>query len=325
MGYTMDVMRRARTRLEQENTLLRSRQNARQAEVYEKVPRIKKIDQELRRSMVAAAQAVLSGSDAPQAMEAVKQANLALQAERSALLAQHFPKGYLDDPVCAKCGGTGYVGTQMCACLDAICRQEQDKEAARLGDASHRLDSFRLDYYSDSFDSKYRAIPRKIMEKSLGICRDFVANFPQGSGNLLFNGGTGLGKTFLAVAVGKEVSRQGYTVCYEGAISLFEKLEKAKFNPTEENTRRGEEIANCDLLILDDLGTEFTGQFVAAALYNLINSRMLAEKSTIVTTNLLVSEIRQRYSPQIASRLDGEFTLVTFVGEDIRKLKKQGL
>ena len=324
MGYTMDVISRSRKRLEAQNAELRSKLGARQAQVYEKLPRVQEIDMLLRRTMVAAARAALSGQNARQAMEAVRQENLALQAEREELIRQHFGENYLEDKVCKACGGSGYVGAQMCQCLAAICRAEQDKEAARLGDASQHLAAFRLDYYSEAWDNSIGNIPRKIMEKNLQTCKEYAKNFSHGGGNLLFNGGTGLGKTFLAVAVGKEVAAQGYTVCYEGALGLFDKLEKAKFNPTEENLRRAQELENCDLLIVDDLGTEFAGQFVIAALYGLLNSRLQAGKAMIITTNLNISEIRQRYSAQIASRMDGEFTLVPFVGTDIRKLKKQG-
>lgn len=324
MGYTMDVVRRSRRRLEERNEALRSQLNARQEEVYRQIPRVREIDGELRRTMVAAARAVLSGSDGPQAMEKVRQENQTLQAQREALISRRFGEGYLEDKVCRRCGGSGYIGAQMCDCLEAICREEQDKEASRLGDAGQKLDSFRLDYYSDSWDSAIGGIPRKVMEKNWRTCVQYAQNFAKGAGNLLFNGGTGLGKTFLAVSVGKAVAAGGHTVCYEGALSLFDKLEKAKFSPTEENLRRAQELENCDLLILDDLGTEFSGQFVIAALYGLLNSRLLAGKPMIVTTNLTLEEIKRRYSPQIASRMEGEFTLLRFVGEDIRRLKKQG-
>ena len=219
---------------------------------------------------------------------------------------------------------TGKAKAVRMSTLDAICREEQNKEAARLGDASQRLDGFRLDYYADIWDDKAKCIPRRLMEKVLSVCKEYAKNFSLGGGNLLFNGGTGLGKTFLAIAVGKEVAAQGYTVCYEGALGLFDKLEKAKFNPTDENLRRAQELEECDLLIVDDLGTEFAGQFVIAALYGLLNSRLLAGKAMIITTNLNIDEIKVRYSPQIASRMEGEFTLLRFVGTDIRKLKKQG-
>ncbi len=324
MGYTMDVIRRARFRLDQENTLLRSRYNARQEEAYAKLPRIREIDRQLRSTMIAAAQAVLSGQDAPVAMDAVRRENQALQAEREALAEKHFPKGYLDDPICKACEGTGYVGARMCQCLDKLCRQEQDKEAARLGEPYQRFDSFRLDVYSETPDTATHFVPRQMAQRALSICREYADDFRDDKGNLLLVGTTGLGKTFLAVSIGKTVVAQGKTVCYETAISLFEKLEKAKFNPTEESLRKAEELNNCDLLIVDDLGTEFTGQFVLAALYGLLNGRLLARKPMVFTTNMNWQDLEKRYTPQIASRLSGEFTQVWLVGDDIRKLRKQG-
>ena len=144
------------------------------------------------------------------------------------------------------------------------------------------------------------------------------------AGNLLLSGGTGLGKTHLALAIGAAVGEQGYSVCYETAASLFGKLEKAKFAPSEENTREAEKMEKCDLLILDDLGTELPGQFVTAALYGLLNARLLAKRPMIVTTNLNVEEAGSRYSMQVASRLYGEFKRLTFLGSDIRILKSRG-
>jgi DNA replication protein DnaC len=136
-------------------------------------------------------------------------------------------------------------------------------------------------------------------------------------------GNTGLGKTHLALAVGKAVGEQGYTVCYESAISLFAKLEKAKFVPTEESRREAEKLENCDLLIIDDLGTEMPGQFVNAALYGLLNQRLMLRKPMIITTNINIEDAAKRYTGQIASRLYGEFIRLSFLGTDIRILKNK--
>ncbi len=322
MAYTIEVIRRARRRLEEQNIDLRSRQNQRQEEAYHRVPRIKEIDMQLRRTMAAAAQAALSGGNAANAMEAVRQENQALQAERRELVAKKLPKGFLEENlVCPRCDGTGYIGTQMCGCLDAICRQEQEKEVSRLGLPGQRFDSFRLDYYSDTADAKTGYSPRKVAQRALEICRSYADHFCADVGNLMLTGMPGLGKTFLAVCIGKTVAAQGKKVCYETAISLFDKLERAKFSPNEENQRQASELQSCDLLIVDDLGTEFAGQFVIAALYGLLNSRLLAGKAMVVTTNLSWQDMEKRYSPQIASRLSGEFRQVRLVGEDIRRKK----
>jgi DNA replication protein DnaC len=133
-----------------------------------------------------------------------------------------------------------------------------------------------------------------------------------------------LGKTFLAACVARAVADRGYSVDYETATHLFAKLEQAKFNPTEDSRREAAKLTDCDFLIIDDLGTEMPGQFVTAALYSLLNDRILSGKPMLITTNLNDTEMSRRYSPQIASRIYGGFTGKTFVGEDIRVLKNRG-
>ena len=173
-------------------------------------------------------------------------------------------------------------------------------------------------------DPKLGVSPRAIMERNLRTCRTYTATFSQNSGNLLFNGGTGLGKTFLSACIARGVADKGFSVIYETATHLFNKLEQAKFNPTEETRQEAAKFTACDLLIVDDLGTEMPGQFVTAALYSLLNDRLLAGKPMIISTNLNVDEIHRRYSPQIASRLQGSFHQLIFLGEDIRILKNRG-
>ena len=162
------------------------------------------------------------------------------------------------------------------------------------------------------------------MEKNLQHCREYARFFSQGAGNLLLSGTTGLGKTHLALSIGYAVGEQGYSVCYETAASLFAKLERARFSHNEEAMAQGEKLESCDLLIIDDLGTEMPGQFVTAALYALLNQRLLAGKPMVITTNLTVDEMAQRYSPQIASRMQGEFYRMPFLGNDIRVMKNGG-
>ena len=326
MAYSKDVVRRARQRLQQakadrETENLQNLQTA-----YREIPRIKEIDGLLRRSMALAAQAVFTqGGDAKLAMDEVKQANLALQREREQLVREHFGEDFLDEsPICSLCGGSGYVGSAMCECLQELCRQEQKKEVALLASNAERFEKFRLDYYPSQVDNRYGASPRVIMEHNLNICRKYAYGFGPGSGNLLFVGGTGLGKTFLSACIAAVVADRGYSVAYESAQHLFAKLEKNRFNPDEQSREQVEALESCDLLIVDDLGTEMPGNFVTAALYSLLNDRLLAGESMIISTNLNVEEAARRYSPQIASRLQGSFKALTFVGEDIRVMKNRG-
>lgn len=324
MNYSSEVLTRARAILAQQKADRESQNAARLQAAYARVPRLKEIDMALISTMAQAAQAAfLQGSDGKTALERARQSNLQLQEERKALVERYWEPGYLnEEPICPHCGGNGYIGAQMCQCLKALCVQEQRKEmGAAFQNAG--FDTFLLDYYSDVVIPQVKMSPRTVMEKTLNSCRRYARNFTMEAGNLLLSGGTGLGKTHLALAIGAAVGEQGYSVCYETAASLFGKLEKAKFTPSEENSREAEKLEKCDLLIIDDLGTELPGQFVTAALYSLLNTRLLAKKPMIITTNLNVDEVANRYSGQIASRLYGEFKRLTFLGSDIRIMKSR--
>lgn len=327
MAYSAEVVKRARARLAQAKENRESENRQHLAVAYARVPRIQEIDIQLRRTMAQAAQAAfLQGGDGRELLEKARLENLELQQERAILAMENFEEGYLDDsPICDKCGGSGYIGSNMCECLTELCRQEQKKEVSVLSGSREAFNQFRLDYYPDRIDPKYGASPRTIMERNLKICRTYALTFAPNAGNLLFVGGTGLGKTFLSACIARAVADRGYSVVYESAGHLFGKLEQAKFSPSEETRREAARFTDCDLLILDDLGTEMPGQFVTAAFYTLLNDRILAGKPMVISTNLNIDEAARRYSPQIASRLQGSFQGLTFVGEDIRILKNRGL
>ena len=327
MAYSAEVVKKARARLAQAREDRESENRQHLAIAYVRVPRLREIDMQLRRTMAQAAQAAfLEGSDGRELLEKARLQNLELPQERAILAMENFEEGYLDaSPICDRCGGSGYIGSNMCECLLELCRQEQKKEVSVLSGSRETFNQFRLDYYPDRPDPKYGASPRVIMERNLKICRTFALTFAPNSGNLLFVGGTGLGKTFLSACIARVVADRGCSVVYESAGHLFSKLERAKFNPSEEARREAERFLECDLLILDDLGTEMPGQFVTAAFYSLLNDRILADRSMVISTNLNMDELGRRYSPQIASRLQGSFQPLTFVGEDIRVLKNRGL
>ena len=323
MAYSADIIRRARRQLESQKAEYEAAQQSRLQEIYGKIPRVREIDRQLRASMVQAAQAAfLQGGT--EELNRVRQENQSLQQERRELIGKNFPPEYLnEEPICKHCGGSGYVGREMCACLAELCRLEQRKELSLLAAGEHHFAEFDLNYYPQQTDPQYGASPRAIMSRIFSICRDYADNFTANSGNLLFNGNTGLGKTLLSACIAGAVGEKGYSVAYESAHHLFEKLEKDRFHPDEESAQAVAKMNGCDLLILDDLGTELPGSFVNAALYTLMNDRLLAGKPMIISTNLNIDEIRQRYTPQIASRLQGSFQLLPFVGQDIRVLKNK--
>ena len=326
MAYSSEVVRKARERLAQARDE-RERENREHLRIaYDQQPRLREIDRQLRMTMAQAARAVFAGGDAERLMNEAKEANLALQREREWIIEEQFEPGFLDEsPICPTCSGLGYVGSTMCDCLAELCRQEQKKELTFLSAGRESFDQFRLDYYSDRVDARLGFSPRSVMEKTYQNCRRYALGFTMKAGNLLFSGNTGLGKTFLSACIARSVADQGFSVVYESAGHLFSALEKARFENNEENRRAAAKYRECDLLILDDLGTELPGQFVTAALYSLVNDRLLENKPTIISTNLSEEELVRRYHPQIASRLRGSYRRMAFVGDDIRLLKNRGV
>ena len=327
MGYSAEVIRRARARLAEAKADRESENQQHLAEGYARVPRLREIDKQLRITMVMAAQAAFaSGGDFNSAMEQVREKNLALQQERKMLLACYFEDGFLDDsPICDHCGGSGYVGSNMCECLRELCRQEQKQELTFLNVGRESFDQFRLDYYPDRIDPKWNVNIRTVMEKTFQTCRKYAMTFTERSGNLLFSGDTGLGKTFLSACIARTVADRGFSVVYESAGHLFSKMERAKFENDSEAREEAKKYYACDLLIVDDLGTEMPSQFVTAALYSLINDRLLAGKAMVISTNLNNEDLTRRYNSQILSRLRGSFTRVAFLGDDIRVKKNWGM
>ena len=327
MSYEPNILRRATQRLRS-----RSEQHAR--EVYalrtrltRENPRLGQLDAALRGTMSEVAELILSdAADKETKLEEIKNRNLALQAEREELLdALGYGPAALDDgPVCPNCRDTGWVGADMCPCLRALCAKEQVKELSRMLDLNGQ--SFacaRLDLYSDLPWQGENRSPRENMKRVFAVCEGYARKFDTYPlKNLFFSGGTGLGKTFLSACIAKEVSEAGYSVVYDTAINIFAAFEAKKFareldveREARDDTRR---YLTCDLLILDDLGSELTTQMVQAALYELINTRLVAGKRTVISSNLSMDAIRARYTPQIASRLEGEYQELTFYGEDIR-------
>lgn len=330
MSYSSEIISRARARLEQAKAEREAENDQHLRRAYAQYPRLKEIDKELRITMAEVARETFrGGDDRAQKIAAIRAKNQALQQERAWLLeSSDLEEGYLDDsPICPVCGGSGYVGSQMCECLRELCRQEQKKElTALIGSSRESFDSFRLTYYSDEVDPRLGISPRVIMGKTLAACKRYAQNFSRQSGNLLFSGDTGLGKTFLSACIARTVADGGHSVVYESAPHLFSNLESARFRSDGEEARKAaDRYAACDLLIIDDLGTEMVTQFTISALYTLVNDRLMGNLPTIISTNMNTEDIGRRYSPQIASRLTGSYRRLAFVGSDVRIIKSREL
>lgn len=332
MSYSPNVLRRAQARLSQRREERRDRQEALRRQVYAQLPRVAELDRLLRQTMAQVIAAALrEGGDPAAQVAEIRRKNQALQGERAQLLAGHgFPADALDDkPLCARCGDSGWVGSDMCDCLKVLCAQEQIRELSQLLNLGEQsFETFDLGVYSPEVWPAWGRSPRENMEKVLKICRDYAQNFGRYYFNNLFlSGSTGLGKTFLSACIARTVSENGFSVVYDTAGEVFARFEARKFSRDEESAREARDdtrrYLNCDLLILDDLGSELTTPFVQSALYQLVNSRLTAEKRTVISSNLTMDDVRLRYTPQIASRLEGEFRVLPFFGEDIR-LQRRG-
>jgi len=329
MAYDGKLLARARDALEARRADNRAEHQKRIYEVYRRIPRIQHIDDRLRGHMAELVRLTISKpADMADRIKALEEENLSLQAERSSLLLQYgYKAGYLDEIYsCPICRDTGNVEGKVCTCLEKLYNKELTRELGTLmrsGDES--FDKFDLSLYG--FEPINGIIPRSQMSLVLEGCKRFAANFPNVSTNLLLQGGTGLGKTFLSACIAREVAAKGYSVCYDSAFSAFEYFEQQKFSRSAEEAEnasvRVKRMLDCDLMILDDLGTEMVTPMTLSALYTLINTRIVNGKRTIISTNCSDAELQKKYSPQICSRIQGEFLCLSFVGQDIRLIKKR--
>ena len=332
MAYDGKIMRRALMRFEEDKRTRQDRFEARRDGIFRRAPRLQEIERELSSTMSRIISSALRrGTDPRNAVEHLREENLSLQSEKKALLFHlGLPEDALEEkPVCALCGDTGYRGGAVCRCLKEYYAREQQKELSRMLDlGGQSFESFSLHWYSDQDILGLGVSPRENMDWVYRTCKRYAEKFhPETSGNLLLTGDPGLGKTFLSAAIAREVSAEGWSVVYDTAGHIFDRFEAVKFGREEEAGSDVERIMHCDLLILDDLGTEMTTTFVQSALYQIINTRIMERRPTILSTNLKMdernNEISKRYSPQIASRIEGEYQVLPFFGKDIRLLKKE--
>ena len=330
MSYEQNVVQRASARLLRRREIRERKRYDLEQELYRRQPRLRELDRAIRGTMTELTEIAVSGraveANGPE-ISAIRRRNLELQAQRAELLRNlGYEADALDDkPACALCGDTGWNGGEMCACMKELCAAEQMKALTVLLNLTEEqsFDNLRFDVYSDTLWQGEGCSPRERMRKVVAVCEGFARQFPNYPlKNLLLSGGTGLGKTFLSGCIARKVSESGHSVVYDTAINLFAAFETRKFtrDAAEERQARDDtrRYLSCDLLILDDLGSELTTPLAQSTLYEVVNSRLQADKRTIISTNLSMDQIMDRYSPQITSRIGGLYRELTFFGEDIR-------
>ena len=301
------------------------------ADLYARFPEIRAIDDQISSLAIKhAARIIKEGITPEMAVEAVKSEKAVLESKRTSILNNAM---YSEDMTveydCDICKDTGFVDGQKCKCYMEIMKKIM---LSNVNGAKNLIfdfendtfDNFTFDWYSkDVIDSKINISPYENIKSVYMVCKDFCNNFGRDAQNLYFYGSSGTGKTFMASCIANEVSSKGYNVIYQSAYKLFQFMEDYKFCRIDRETPLYDDIYNCDLLIIDDLGTEFGTAYTCSVLFDILNSRLLNEKSTIISSNLNLGSLEKKYTDRVHSRIVGNFEVLRFLGEDIRILKKQ--
>ncbi len=324
MSYSKDIYSKALSILQNRRSKAQAELVKRKEYIYNINNHAKQIHMQLGSTAVKLAKAVLNGNDVSSNVKRLKEENLKFQKELQEILsANNLPSDYLDVKYrCEKCSDTGFIDGKMCNCLKDILKKQTYDQLNKVSPLDlSSFDDFSLDYYSDTPQAESSIVPKKRMQKIFDYCFSYAEKFRKNSPTLLMQGNTGLGKTHLSLAIAKTVIEKGYAVIYSSAPALLTKLEREHFSKNIDDDTLNH-LLDCDLLILDDLGTEFETKFTAATIYNILNSRMLSSKPTIISTNLSLTDLEQAYTGRFVSRIIGNSHRLEFLGKDIRQQLK---
>lgn len=324
MAYEKALYDQVLSKYEQNRQDAIYQRNIRIAQVYEICPAIMEIDEALDQTGVAISGMILQNpGESVKLMEQFQDNITALLKQREQLLqACNLPPDYTDlQYTCSICKDNGYIQNDQCVCL----KKQLTSAAYAASSLSILLDTqsfetFDLSLYSDAPRPNRDMSIREKMADILKVCKAFVRDFDVSKENLLFHGGAGLGKTFLSSAIARELIALGKSVVYQSAATMFSLYSDYKFGriPPAEARVQLDKLFNCDLLIIDDLGTEAISTITVSYLFELLNSRMISGKKMIVSTNLTINELAKTYSERLHSRLCEHFTVLKFEGRDIR-------
>lgn len=301
----------------------KSIQTQRINEIYSKLPTIKELDSKINSIGFEIASTIFKSSKNNLNIDdfiKLKQneINVLKQKKENILNQNGFTTDYMNIKYkCENCKDTGYIESRKCSCLKQKLINLYFKQS-NLSNVIERenFSTFNLNYYSTVKSETYRISPRENILDIKSRCVDFCETFDINDNNLLFTGSTGLGKTFLCNCIATEVLKQGKSVVYNTSTTLIDNIRNIKYSDTDKS--KIDYTLNCDLLIIDDLGTENITQSSQSEVFNILNERLLRKKKIIISTNLPLDEIQSKYHQRIASRIFGNFDLCEFFGQDIR-------
>lgn len=293
-------------------------------EVYARSPKLSEIDRSIAECSVASAKRLLDGDT--NALAQLKEQLSAFRREKNELLKTlGYPDNYFDPVyICSDCKDTGYINGVRCHCfkqqaIDLIYTQSNIKDILE----KENFSTFSFDYYSDNEVNPTTGLTSLATAKAaVAECREFIEQFDTQFSNILFYGDTGIGKTFLSNCIAKELLDSGHSVIYFTAFQLFDILSKGVFEKDADAIAAHQNIFDCDLLIIDDLGTELANSFTTSQLFLCLNERILRKKSTLISTNLNMNQIADIYSERVLSRISNSYSVIKLFGDDIRMKKR---
>jgi DNA replication protein DnaC len=314
-GYQAEILKIYENLRDSEEKSLAKRRK----EIEEKLPQVLELERQIGKLSVEVSMCAFREiKNREEHLQNLKERITDLRMKKSELLFSNgYPINYLElNYKCDKCQDTGFIGVQKCSCYKQnLVRVYYKNSDLHELTKENNFDAFNMEFYSSRKSGSEPESPRKNMERIFTRSMNFIRTFDSTNENLLFFGNSGTGKTFLSNCIAKELLDKGYLVVYRTAESLIQNLKNIRFNGDE---LLDELIIECDLLIIDDLGTEQISDFSKTELFNLLNKKILRNKKMIVSTNCTLEELLQIYSERISSRLLGNFGLYKFFGDDIR-------
>lgn len=316
-NFQYDTIMREYSRRQAEN---RRRLEEHKQEAYSALPRLREIDEEVATLSARKARGLINRTET--GLEDLKAAISLLSLERTALLKSNgYPENYLElSYSCPLCQDTGYIGPNKCTCfrkaeIELLYTQSNLKEILK----KENFDHFSFKFYSDTIKNEATGLSAlETAQKAYHTAKDFVRNFDTHFQNLFLYGNTGVGKTFLSHCIAHDLLESAHCVLYFSAFDLFDLLARSAFSSRKDNSGDEEFIFNCDLLIIDDLGTELTNSFVSSQLFLCVNERIMRRKPTVISTNLELENFSETYSERTFSRIASNYQMVKLIGKDIR-------